>query len=120
MNIEDKTSVELFELAFSEFKKEFNVESFMNVMEYIFDNDFPDFNFCYDSFYVKYISGYSGKERGRIENFIAGCSDDLFKEYLANIDEERMAQHLEYWFSLDPYSSDLDVIKSINERIKKW
>lgn len=117
---ENKTNDELVELASNKFKKEGDIEYFMQAMEFIIDRTFPDLEFYYDSFSAVFVSEYNGKNRGRIENFIAACSNGSFLDYLEEDDEEGLMNYMVYWFYLDPFSYDLKTIKSVLRNIKKW
>jgi hypothetical protein len=117
---ENKTNDELVELASNKFKKEGDIEYFMQAMEFIIDRSFPDVEFYYDSFSAVFVSEFNGKNRGKIENFIAACSNCSFLDYLEAGDEEEMMSYMEYWLYLDPFSYDLKTIKSVHKNIKKW
>lgn len=117
---ENKTNAEVVELASNKFEKEGDIKYFMEAMEYLFDKAFPNVDFYYDSYDAFFVSDYNGKNRGKIENFIAACSNSLFLDYLEENDEEEMMSYLEHWLYLDPDSYDLKAIKSVRENIKKF
>lgn len=119
-NFKNKTKAEIVELASNKFKNEGDIKYFMQAMEYVFDRTFPNVDFYYDSSDAIFVSDYNGKNRGKIENFIAACSNGMFLEILENEDEEEMMSYIEYWLYLDPYSYDLVAIKSVHRNIKKW
>lgn len=118
---ENKTNVEVVELASNKFEKEGDIKYFMQAMEFIIDRSFPDVEFYYDSFSAVFRSEFiDGKTRGDIENFIAACSNCSFLDCLEADDEEELINYMEYWLYLDPFSYDLKTIKSVRKNIKKW